>query len=101
VVSQNDVTSDTVNAKFSFWGFINYNDLEGFDLFSFGTEPESTTNNFRGLSYSNMYVDLTFQLETPTTKTFVFDISQMSFDVGQSTPRKDSLYSHFLYKCRV
>ncbi|WP_264529189.1 hypothetical protein [Flavobacterium sp. N502540] len=95
VVSQNDVTSDTVNAKFSFWGFINYNDLEGFDLFSFGTEPESTTNNFRGLSYSNMYVDLTFQLETPTTKTFVFDISQMSFDVGQSTPRKDSLYSHF------
>ncbi|WP_166923161.1 hypothetical protein [Flavobacterium poyangense] len=95
VVSQNDLTSNTVNSKFSFWGFINYNDLEGFDLFSFGTEPEATTNNFRGLSYSNMYVDLTFQLETPTTKTFVFDISQMSFDVGQSTPRKDSLYSHF------
>ncbi|MFW0739851.1 hypothetical protein [Flavobacterium sp. T12S277] len=95
VVPQNDVTSDTVNAKFSFWGFINYNDLEGFDLFSFGTEPDSITNNFRGLSYSNMYVDLTFQLETPTTKNFVFDISQMSFDVGQSTPRKDSLYSHF------
>ncbi|RUT69519.1 hypothetical protein D0817_15170 [Flavobacterium cupreum] len=95
VVPQNDLTSDTVNAKFSFWGFINYNDLEGFDLFSFGTEPESITNNFRGLSYSTMYVNLSFQLETPTTKTFVFDISQMSFDVGQSTPRKDSLYSHF------
>lgn len=95
VVPQNDVTSDTVNAKFSFWGFINYNDLEGFDLFSFGTEPDGTINNFRGLSYSNMYVDLSFQLETPTTKLFVFDISQMSFDVGQSTPRKDSLYAHF------
>ncbi|GAA6767957.1 hypothetical protein AAFH68_39090 [Flavobacterium sp. CGRL1] len=95
VVSQNDVTSNTVNAKFSFWGFINYNDLSGFDLFSFGTEPDSLTTNFRGLSYSNMYVDLNFDLETPTTKTFVFDISQMAFDVGQSTPRRDSLYSHF------
>ncbi|MFH7010713.1 hypothetical protein ACHRV5_02510 [Flavobacterium sp. FlaQc-52] len=95
VVPQNDETSTTVNAKFSFWGFINFNDLSGFDLFSFGSEPDSTVNNFRGLSYSNMYVDLTFQLETPTTKTFVFDISQMAFDVGQSTPRKDSLYSHF------
>lgn len=95
VTSQNDVTSDTVNAKFSFWGFINYCDLAGFDLFSFGTEPDSTTNNFRGLSYSNMYVNLTFQLETSTTKTFVFDISQMAFDNGQSTPRADSLYSHF------
>lgn len=95
VVSQNDVTSNTVNAKFSFWGFINYNDLSGFDLFSFGAESDSVTTNFRGLSYSNMYVDLTFDLETPTTKTFIFDISQMAFDVGQSTPRKDSLYSHF------
>ncbi|MES2727948.1 MAG: hypothetical protein V4643_12640 [Bacteroidota bacterium] len=95
VVPQNDVTSNTVISKFSFWGFINYTNLIGFDLFSFGAEPESPTDNFRGLSYSNLYIDLTFQLETPTTKTFVFDIDQMAFDIGQSTPRTNSLYAHF------
>ncbi|CAM2938045.1 hypothetical protein [Flavobacterium frigoris] len=94
VVAQNDVTSNTVNSKFSFWGFINYTDLS-FDLLSFGAEPDSKITNYRGLSYSNLYIDLTFQLETPTTKTFVFDINQMAFDIGQSTPRADSLYAHF------
>lgn len=95
VVPQDDEESSTVYSKFSFWGFINYNNLEGFDLFSFGTESDSVNNHFKGLSYSNMYIDLTFQLETPTVKTFVFDIGQMAFDIGQSTPRVNSLYSHF------
>ncbi|WP_300488899.1 hypothetical protein [Flavobacterium sp.] len=95
VVPQDDEGSSTVYSKFSFWGFINYTKLDGFDLFSFGTEAGSQNNHFKGLSYSNMYIDLTFQLETPTVKTFTFDIGQMAFDIGQSTPRADSLYSHF------
>lgn len=95
VVPQDEVNSSTVNSIFSFWGFINYSSLLGFDLFSFGAEAGNTSASFRGLSYSNMYIDLTFQLETPTTQTFVFDISHMAFDIGQSTPRRDSLYAHF------
>lgn len=85
----------TVNAQFGFWGFINYNSLNGFDLFSFGAEAGSLTPNYRGLSYASLYIDLAFDLNTPTTKTFTFDINHIAFDIGQSTPREDSLYSHF------
>lgn len=94
IVPQDGTTSNIVQSQFAFWGFINYNNLEGFDLFSFGAE-ESATPNYNGLSYSNLYIDLSFPLDTPTTKTFTFDISHMAFDIGQSTPREDSLYSHF------
>ncbi len=94
IVQQDGTSSNNVQAQFAFWGFINYNSLKGFDLFSFGAE-ESAPVNYSGLSYSNLYIDLSFSLDTPTTKTFTFDISHMAFDIGQSTPREDSLYSHF------
>lgn len=95
IVPQDGTTSNLVQSQFTFWGFINYNYLSGFDLFSFGAEQGDTTPSFSGLSYSNLYIDLSFSLDTPTTKTFTFDITHMSFDIGQSTPREDSLYAHF------
>lgn len=94
IVPQGSTGGNTVNARFGFWGFINYTDLSGFDLFSFGAE-NSEAPNYHGLSYASLYINLTFNLNTPTTKTFTFDITHTTFDIGQSTPRQDSLYSHF------
>ena len=95
IVPQGGSSDGLVQSQFGFWGFINYNDLQGFDLFSFGAEQGNTAPSYCGLSYSNMYIDLSFALATPTKKTFTFDISHMAFDIGQSTPREASLYAHF------
>lgn len=94
-VPQDGSGNNSVEAQFAFWGFVNYNNLSGFDLFSFGAETGDKSADYSGLSYASLYIDLSFLLNTPTTKTFAFDISHMAFDIGQSTPRKDSLYSHF------
>jgi len=95
IVPQDGTGGNTVNARFGFWGFINYTELPGFDLFSFGAETSSGAPNYQGLSYASLYINLNFNLNTPTTKTFAFDITHTTFDIGQSTPREDSLYSHF------
>ncbi|OQP40749.1 hypothetical protein A4H97_14105 [Niastella yeongjuensis] len=86
--------ADLVQARFTCWGFLNFNQLKGFDLLSFGSEPGTDVNNV-GLSYSNLYIDLDFPLETPASRTFTFDIGQVAFDIGSSTMRAGSLYRHF------
>jgi hypothetical protein len=95
IVQQDGTGDGIVRSQFGFWGFINFNNLSGFDLFSFGAESGVVVPSYCGLSYSNLYIDLSFPLATPTTKTYTFDISHTAFDIGQSTPRKDSLYAHF------
>lgn len=89
---QDDATK--VNARFSFWGFIDFHQLDGFDMFSFGNEQGENLNQ-KGLSFSNLYVDMSFALDTPSSKTFEFDISHISFNIGQSTTRDASLVPHF------
>lgn len=86
--------AQNVEAVFSFWGYLNFFELQGFDLLSFGNEPGETPNN-RGISFSNMYLHLSFPLDTPTTQTYTFDVGQIAFDIGQSSARNDSLYRHF------
>ncbi|MDI1255426.1 MAG: hypothetical protein PSV16_04935 [Flavobacterium sp.] len=93
-VSQDN--SGTVLSRFSFFGYLNFFSLEGFDLMSFGsetTDPPLTSG--RGISFSNMYIDLTFPLSTPTSQVFTFDIGSMAFDIGASYSREASLYRHF------
>ena len=89
---QDDATK--VHARFSFWGFIDFHQLDGFDMFSFGNE-EGEDLHQKGLSFSNLYVDMSFALDTPSSKTFEFDISHISFNIGQSTTRDASLVPHF------
>lgn len=91
--SSGNNASTTVNAKFSFWGFLNFKPLNGIDLFSFGSK--TGFNAHEGLSYSNLNVDMSFDLNTPSVKTFVFDVDHMAFDLAQSVSRPDSLYPHF------
>ncbi len=93
-VSQDKNSSGEVASTFSFFGYLNFYPLEGFDLLSFGNE-EGTHPNGKGIAFSNMHIDLTFPLDTPTNQTFTFDISKMAFDIGASYARKGSLYRHF------
>ncbi|MFT5264259.1 MAG: hypothetical protein ACI8YQ_003005 [Polaribacter sp.] len=95
-----DDDKDIIHARFAFFGYLNFNDLTGFDLFSFGSEPKAegaglqeTAN--QGLSYSNLYIDMVFDINTPNNKTFTFDTSQIAFNLGQSTTRIGSLFPHF------
>jgi len=83
-----------VESLFSFFGYINFKKLEGFDLLSFGGETDDAIGG-QGISFSNLNISLVFPLDTPTNQTYAFDISQISFDLGASYARKDSLYRHF------
>jgi hypothetical protein len=83
-----------VQSVFSFWGFLNFNALSNFDIFSFGNEINTTPAN-TGLAFSSLILQMAFPLETPANRTFTFNIGSISFDIGQSSTRADSLYRHF------
>src|SRR6185312_16214453 len=55
IVQQDGTGDGIVRSQFGFWGFINFTDLAGFDLFSFGAESGVVVPSFCGLSYSNLY----------------------------------------------
>jgi len=86
--------SGNVESQFSFFGYINFYELKGFDLLSFGSETGKPSSG-QGISFSNLNIELTFPLDTPTTQIFTFDIKQISFDLGASYTREQSLYRHF------
>lgn len=83
-----------VQSVFSCWGFINFNKLSDFDILSFGNEVNGLPGS-AGVACAGLNLDMNFPLETPSTRTFRFDISHLSVDIGQSTARNDSLYRHF------
>lgn len=83
-----------VQSVFSLWGYLDFNALQGFDMLSYGNETGTTLPN-TGLSFAGMNIDLSFPLATPVAVTYDFDISQMNFDLSQSTARAASLVSHF------
>lgn len=81
--------STAVHARFSFWGYLHFSQLtNGMDMFSFGGKGN-------GLYYSNLYLDLDFDVTTPSARKFSFDPLQIAFDPQQSIPRSNSLYQSF------
>lgn len=97
LVPQNSDSDTMVNSCFSLWGFMNFNSLPGFDSFSFG--PEATDPFYQnGLSFSNLNIRMSFDMNTPSVKTMRFDPSQIAFDTVVSNSRMNSLYAHFPIK---
>ncbi|MET1254987.1 hypothetical protein [Aliikangiella maris] len=94
LVSQDTQKAGQVESRFSFFGYINFYALSGMDLLSFGNEDNTPLNN-KGVAFSNLYIDLSFPLDTPTNQVFTFDIESISFDLGSSYSRSSSLYRHF------
>lgn len=99
-----DPTALDIQSRFTMWGFLNFGTMtatavnEGdtdypLDAFSFGIP--SNGNLQRGLNYSNLYVNMAFNLNNPTVTTFAFDASQIAFNSSQSNARLNSLYPNF------
>ncbi|NIF06605.1 hypothetical protein F3J23_14240 [Chryseobacterium sp. Tr-659] len=105
----NTLTTDPaaldIQSRFTMWGYLNFDTMtapplnEGdadypLDAFSFGIKLNSDALQ-RGLNYSNLYVNMAFNLNTPTVTTFAFDASQIAFNSSQSNSRSGSLYPNF------
>lgn len=94
-----DTGSEYIASRFVFWGYMNFRQIESFDLFSFGSPDDNTTTPHSGLYFANLYIGMGFMLDeasgTASDRSFEFDPGHLSFDLAQSTPRRDSLFSKF------
>ncbi len=91
--------AEYIASRFVFWGYMNFRQIESFDLFSFGSPEDNTTAPHTGLYFANLYVGMGFMLDeasgTASDRSFAFDPGYISFDLAQSTPRSDSLFAKF------
>ncbi len=96
VPTAEEKSEQLIFAEFALWGYLNFSNPEKMDALSFGSVDDINTGD--GLAFSQLLVKMNFSLETPTLKTFTFDISEVSFDIATSKPRPESLYNHFPIK---
>jgi len=99
-LTSNDPDNTTVNSRFNLSGSINFAAQTGFDLFSYGSEQPvpPTSVAVPGLTYANLSIDMSFDVATPTYKTFAFDAQHILLDSSTSQARANSLASHFPMK---
>lgn len=97
-VSNGDDT-EIITSRFVFWGYMNFKEIDSFDLFSFGDAAGQIDTHNIGLYFANLYVGMSFVLDNvsgdASDRQFVFDPGRMSFDMSQSNPRKNSLFKKF------
>lgn len=93
-----------ISSTFSFWGFINFNQLAGFDPFSFGDPVPSPGSINSGLYFYNLAVAMSMNLVkdpgpppaySVTDRAFRFVETNTSFDTSLSTVHNQSLYPNF------
>lgn len=99
LVRQDNAGATQVETRFMLWGYLHYEALPKFDIYSFGAETGyQDEGQGYGLYYSNLYIALNFALETPTVTDFQFNAFDVSFDPKQSTPRIKSMFAGFALK---
>jgi hypothetical protein len=94
-------TDERIFTRFSFWGYLNFKDQPGFDLFSFGSDTTPELSDRQGLYFSNLGLAMDFTLlanETTEDRDFLFDAGRASYDPSQSQVRPDSLVNRFPMK---
>ncbi|MDT3395912.1 hypothetical protein RKE29_04510 [Streptomyces sp. B1866] len=80
-------------ARFLFWGLLDFAALDGFDAFSFGREPDAKAPD--GLAFGGLTVGMTFDPQAARPDpVFSFDAAHLSFDRAASTARESSPYRH-------
>ncbi|MEO1030968.1 MAG: hypothetical protein AAFX55_06170 [Bacteroidota bacterium] len=84
-----------IHTQFVLSGKMRFNALQGFDIFSFGSWEEGGMTKDGYLKFSNLSISMNFPQETPDHQTFIFDASQIVFDIPGSVARPNSLYMHF------
>ncbi|MBV7529893.1 hypothetical protein [Chitinophaga sp. sic0106] len=99
VVNPNSPDFETVNARFSFYGYLNFNPLDKFDCFSYGGEADQPLIKQRGLYFSNLALDVGFTLNTKNNTTaglaIVLNPDNTSFDQSMSSYRTKSFAAAF------
>lgn len=94
-VSVEGVQTERIDSRFGLWGYMNFAELAGLDLFSFG----GSADDHKGLAYADLGVMMFFTLaDAAPPPTFAFDPTRIGFDIATSTPRPGSLYPHFPIK---
>lgn len=92
-------TTELVTSKFTFYGYLNFRDLENFDGFSFGAPKGQELVPARGLYFSNLALDVSFKLDTKLNTTSGLSISlntaNTAFDQSLSTVRDKSFAAAF------
>lgn len=81
-----------IRARFQLAGYLNFFDLHGLDIFSFGP-PAGSTTPAEGLRFANFLIQMSFVLERPTELTFALDSSGMTFDTSLSHPRPRGIFT--------
>ncbi len=87
-----------VRTRFSLWGFMDFAEMSNLDAFSFGAQDSSSNGvpqTRTGLYFSNLSVDMDFNVSTPTARKFAFNATNITFDTAQSTLRSKGLYENF------
>ncbi|MGB8192125.1 MAG: hypothetical protein WCF67_09415, partial [Chitinophagaceae bacterium] len=91
--------TETVFSRFVFWGYMNFKLLESFDLYSFGDVSNTSTTPRQGLYFTNLAVDMKFDLDSEsgdvTNRGFSFAPDRIAFDISLSTPRVNSMFTNF------
>lgn len=98
-VSTQGSTIETVTSAFTFYGYLNFRSMDGFDFFSYGSEAGAELVSNQGLYFSNLALDLDFQLDTAQNSTsglkFNFSTGRAAYDPSMSTLREASLAKAF------
>jgi hypothetical protein len=92
---------ENIFTRFSFWGYLNFKQLTGFDMFSFGSQKTPEQSEKEGLYFANLGITMDFTLlanGTTTSQEFDFDAGLASYDISQSEVRENSLFNRFPLK---
>lgn len=91
--------TEKVSGAFTFSGYMNFKELEGFDFLSFGSAAGSNETPELGLYYTSMALELSFDLDaseyTTSNLQFNFNPQRIVFDPTFSTIRQKSLCNCF------
>jgi hypothetical protein len=91
--------TENVYSRFSFWGYMNFQQVKSFDIYSFGDVGNPKGQPGKGLYFSNLAVEMNFKLDLDsglaTERIFYFVPDNMSFDISLSTARSGSLFTNF------
>ncbi len=92
-----DRRGSLVQTRFAFWGNLQFREISGFDLFSFGPQFDSEALTVAGkVAFSNLGLRMEFDSSQQGLKpSFEFDASAVAFDLSQSVARPTSLYARF------
>ncbi len=81
-----------MHARFVLSGSLQFVEIPGFDLFSYGASETSQNSSLR---FSGLAIAMSFPLDAPANQSFSVAESSIAFDLSNSHPRTASLVARF------